>query len=235
MLLGRGHILLGRNTKYSIEEKLNVINEYQNGRSSINAIAQRLEVSWSIVNRWIKNYEAMGMSAFTTTCNKRYSPKDKEQAVCEYLAGKGSLGEICKKYKIRSDSQLRNWIKKYNSHEGQKSFKPGETTIMTKGRTTTFGERVEIASFCIAHNHNYIEASEQFQVSYQQARNYTIKYEQFGINGLQDNRGKRKSEDSLSEIEKLKAELKLEKAKRLKAEMEASFLKKLDEIERRRG
>ncbi len=38
-----------------------------------------------------------------------------------------------------------------------------------------------------------------------------------------------------TEIEKLRAELKLEKAKRKKAEMEASFLKKLNEIERRRG
>ena len=46
---------------------------------------------------------------------------------------------------------------------------------------------------------------------------------------------KRKSENSLSEIEKLQAELKMEKAKRKKAEMETSFLKKLDEIERRRG
>ena len=75
----------------------------------------------------------------------------------------------------------------------------------------------------------------KFKVSYQQARNYTVKYENGGINALQDNRGKRKSENSLSEIEKLQAELKMEKAKRKKAEMETSFLKKLDEIERRRG
>ena len=52
---------------------------------------------------------------------------------------------------------------------------------------------------------------------------------------MQDNRGKRKPEDTLTEIERLRAELKLEKAKRQKAEMEASFLKKLNEIERRRG
>ena len=106
---------------------------------------------------------------------------------------------------------------------------------MTEGRKTTFKERVEIASYCISHNHNYAETSEKFRVSYQQARNYTVKYENGGINALQDNRGKRKSENSLSEIEKLQAELKMEKAKRKKAEMETSFLKKLDEIERRRG
>ena len=75
----------------------------------------------------------------------------------------------------------------------------------------------------------------KFKVSYQQARNYTIKYEKNGIDALQDNRGKRKSEDSLTELERLRAELKLEKARREKAEMEASFLKKLNEIERRRG
>ena len=51
---------------------------------------------------------------------------------------------------------------------------------------------------------------------------------------MQDNREKRKLEDSLTEIEKLHAELKLERAKRKQSEMEISFLKKLDEIERRR-
>ena len=61
------------------------------------------------------------------------------------------------------------------------------------------------------------------------------KYETGGVPALQDNRGKRKSEDSLTEMEKLQAELKLEKAKRQRAEMELSFLKKLEEIERRRG
>ena len=106
---------------------------------------------------------------------------------------------------------------------------------MTKGRKTTFEERVEIASYCISHNRNYAETAEKFNISYQQARNYTIKYEDKGIVGLQDNRGRRKPEDTLSEVEKLKAELKFERAKRIQAEMEASFLKKLDEIERRRG
>lgn len=106
---------------------------------------------------------------------------------------------------------------------------------MTKGRKTTFEERIEIASYCISHDYNYAETAERFFVSYQQARNYTVKYENGGIDALQDNRGRRKPEDTLTEIERLRAELKLEKAKRQKAEMEASFLKKLDEIERRRG
>lgn len=69
----------------------------------------------------------------------------------------------------------------------------------------------------------------------QQARSYTVKYETGGVEALRDNRGKRKSPDEMNELEKLRAEVKILKAEKERAEMEASFLKKLDEIERRRG
>ena len=105
---------------------------------------------------------------------------------------------------------------------------------MTNGRKTTFEERVEIASYCISHNHNYAETAEKYQVSYQQARSYTVKYEAGGIDALKDNRGKRKNPDELSELERLRAEVNLLKAQKNRAEMEVSFLKKLEEIERRR-
>ena len=199
------------------------------------SIAKQLGIHEVSFKQWIANYESMGTAAFLTNQNKHYSKLVKEQAVTAYLAGEGSYRDICKKYKIYSTTQLKSWVKKYNGHEELKASGTGGTVIMTKGRKTTFEERVEIAAYCIAHDHNYVETAEKFSVSYQQARNYTVKYEKHGINALQDNRGKRKSEDSLTEIEKLQAELKLEKAKRKKAEMEASFLKKLDEIERRRG
>ena len=106
---------------------------------------------------------------------------------------------------------------------------------MTKGRKTTFEERIEIVQYCIAHDHNYAETSEKYQVSYQQARNYTVKYEAGGVDALLDNRGRRKKPDELSELERLRAEVKLLKAQKERAEMEISFLKKLEEIERRRG
>ena len=72
-------------------------------------------------------------------------------------------------------------------------------------------------------------------MSYQQARNYIVKYEAGGVEALRDNRGKRTRPDEMSELEKLRAEVKILKAEKARAEMEASFLKKLEEIERRRG
>ncbi len=222
-------------TKVSIADKIHAVNLYLDGKESQRRIASMFEVSTTSVQQWIRNYESMGAEAFTLKGNKKYSKELKYQAVLDYLSGKGSQDDICKIYGIRSKAKLQVWIKRYNGHEDLNSSGTGGNVIMTKGRNTTFEERVEIASYCISHNHNYTETSERFKVSYQQARNYTVKYEKNGIEALQDNRGKRKLEDSLTEVEKLRAELKLEKAKRKKAEMEASFLKKLDEIERRRG
>lgn len=106
---------------------------------------------------------------------------------------------------------------------------------MTKGRKTTFEERVEIVRYCIAHEHNYAETAEKYKISYQQARNYVVKYELNGVNNLYDRRGKRKNEHEMNEIEKLRAENKLLQAEKERAEMEVSFFKKLSEIERRRG
>lgn len=106
---------------------------------------------------------------------------------------------------------------------------------MTKGRKTSFDERVEMAGYCITHGHNYAKTAEEYNISYQQARSYTLKYEQCGVEGLQDKRGRRRTESERSELERLCAENKLLRAEKERVEMEASFLKKLDEIERRRG
>lgn len=226
---------MGRKAKTSPDQQINAVKAYLEGNESLQIIAERYGTAPTSLRRWISKYDSMGIAAFYQTGNNHYTEVEKEQAVVDYLSGECSLNEICKKHKIPSDSQLRQWIKKYNGHEKLKASGTGGTVIMTKGRKTTFEERVEIASYCISHDHNYAETAEKFSVSYQQARSYTVKYENGGIDALQDNRGRRKPEDTLTEIERLRAELKLEKAKRQKAEMETSFLKKLDEIERRRG
>lgn len=60
------------------------------------------------------------------------------------------------------------------------------------------------------------------------------KYNEGGVEALQDKRGKRKSIDEMSELEKLRAQNKLLEAENKRKQMEIDFLKKLEEIERRR-
>jgi transposase-like protein len=221
--------------KISAEDKIYAVNLYLDGKESQHRIASVFNVSTASVQQWIRNYVSMGADAFTLKGNKKYSKELKLQAVLDYLAERGSQDDICKKYGIRSKAKLQTWIKKYNGHEKLKSSRTGGNLIMTKGRKTTFDERVEIVQYCIAHDHNYAETAKKYQVSYQQARSYTVKYEAGGVKALRDNRGKRKNPNEMDELEKLRAEVKILRAEKECAEMEASFLKKLEEIERRRG
>lgn len=105
---------------------------------------------------------------------------------------------------------------------------------MTKGRATTYDERVEIVKYCIEHQNNYAETAQKYQVSYQQVYSWTNKYLTDGVDTLQDRRGKRKFEDEMSEVDKLRAQNKLLEAENRRKQMEIDLLKKLDEIERRR-
>ena len=227
---------MGRKAKFSFETKLDIVLRCLKRQTTANHEAKVLGIDHSRVSEWISLYQSLGKDGLITASkNTAYSTDIKANAVLDYLSGKGSYATICKKYGIRSSSQLRNWILKYNGHEELRASGAGGTPIMTKGRKTTFEERVEMVQYCISHTHNYAETAEKFSISYQQARNYTLKYEEKGIEGLRDKRGKRKTQDEMNELEKLRAEVKILRAEKERAEMEISFLKKLEEIERRRS
>ena len=77
--------------------------------------------------------------------HKKYPVELKLKAVNDYLSGKGTQWEICKKYEILSTKQLYNWILWYNGHREFKESSSAKGEIyMTKGRKTTLEERAEI-------------------------------------------------------------------------------------------
>ena len=218
---------------YSPDVKIRAVLDYKAGKNSQEKIAKSIGTNWTTLQRWIRQYDSFSKEIFYKHGYQHYSAELKEVAVTAYLAGEGSYESLCTKYKIRSAAQLERWVMQYNDSGRLKTSGTGGFSIMKNGRKTTLQERVEIAAHCIEHDHNYAATSVEYNISYQQARNYTIKYEQGGLEALEDRRGKKRPTDALSEIEKLKAELKLEQARRKHAEMEVSFLKKLNEIERR--
>jgi len=222
-------------TKISPAEKISAVQKYLAGHGSQEGIAWSLGVGHATFQQWIRNYESMGSVAFTMTGRKQYPVELKLKAVMEYISGAGSQDEICKKYGIRARSKLQMWIMRYNSHGDFKQPNSGGDIYMAKGRDTTLEERIEIVSYCIANNKDYGKVIEQYGISYQQIYGWVRKYESGGVDGLVDRRGKRKNESTMTEVEKLRAQIKLKEAENLRLQMENDLLKKLEEIERRRG
>ena len=163
--------------------------------------------------------------------NNKYSVELKLQAVQDYLSGGGSYETLKEKYKLRSSTQLKNWVMWYNGHKEfkERSSVKGEI-YMTKGRKTSQEERAEIVAFCIEHGKDYGLTVETFKVSYQQIYTWVKKYEEKGVNGLTDRRGKAKPENELTEEDRLRQENKILQAKIKDQEMEIALLKKLREL-----
>ena len=163
--------------------------------------------------------------------NKKYSKELKLEAVQANLRGEGSLRQVCRQYGIRDKKQLRNWIWWYKGHKKFKERREAGTEIhMTKGRKTTQEERAEIVAFCIEHGKDYPLTIKTYGISYQQIYAWVRKYEEQGIDGLKDGRGRTKPAEEMSEAERLRMENKMLKAQLKDAEMDNKLLKKLMEL-----
>ena len=105
---------------------------------------------------------------------------------------------------------------------------------MTKGRVTSWKERIEIALYCIAQSNDYQQAAEVYNVSYQQVYQWVKKYEAGSENALKDRRGRKKIEEELTPEDKTKISMKILEEQNEKLRAENAFLKKLAELERGR-
>ena len=101
---------------------------------------------------------------------------------------------------------------------------------MTKGRSTTYEERITLVKECMENGYNYGEIAEKYKVGYQQIYTWVRKYKENGESALKDHRGRHKK-DYIQE-ERLKLEVATLKRQLYLAQMENDVLKKLQELER---
>ena len=225
---------MSRRRKIKAEEQIGILQKYIAWKISRAEASRQCGVKERTIARWRVRYETEGVAGFLSQRNKSYSPELKRDAVKAYLSGQGSVLEICRVYKIRDEKQLRDWIKVYNGHKDFKRQTGG--TRMTKGRETSQVERIAIARACVANGKNYGEIALEYNVSYQQARNWTLKYIEGGEAALEDRRGQRKKDQQpRTELEQAQIEIEQLRHKMKMLEMENRLLKKFEEIERRRG
>ena len=218
--------------KLTDEERIAAVQDVLNGKGGCKQIAPKYGINHETLRQYVRIAKTEGINAVKVQkSNRRYSVETKLQAVKEYLSLKSSLNEICAKYKIKSKINLQRWISWYNSGKDFKEHARSERRItMNKGRKTTKEERIEIVAFCIENGKDYRLTIEKYGVSYQQIYSWIRKYEEKGVDGLNDRRGKPKPEDELTEADKLRMENKILQAKLKEMEMENKLLKKLREL-----
>jgi transposase-like protein len=223
-------------SKVAYEKKVEIVRDYLEGRVGYRESIRRANNSAESFRHWVHLYKEKGIEGLLPNAkNNSYSEEVKRKSVEEYLAGKGSQTYISEKYGLRSTTQLREWIKVYNTHGDFNTVKTsGGGSYMRQGRDTTLEERIQIVRDCIASGKNYGEMALKYQVSYQQVRTWTFRFEEKGEAGLEDRLGRRKKDQTpRTELEQAQIEIEQLKHKLYLAEMENALLKKLDEVERR--
>ena len=226
---------MSRKAKYSVEEKIKAAERYLRGEASAGEIAAEMKMSRhgdDMVAEWAAMYRENGTEGFhLTRGNSSYSGELKQQAVEDYLQGKDSLRGICRKFKIPSTYTLRSWIKVYNSNRELRDYDPKPEVYVAMARKTTKEERQEIVQYCLEQGKDYKGTAARYEVSYNQVYRWVKQYEEQGESGLEDRRGKRKSDDEVDELERLRRENLRLKAKLQESERLNLLLKKVKEFE----
>lgn len=223
--------------KYSKEFKLKVLKEHEEG-ASFYSLEKKYGITLGTVKRWNAAFSAHGEEVLAPQNSNlcRYTAELKKEVVLGYLSGGGSGQSVAVKYGIHAESTVLKWVKQYNSHVELTDSRKTGGYLMTKDisrRKTTMEERIMIVEYCISHSNDYASAAKEFNCSYGQVYSWVKKYGTDGMEGLRDRRGRNKSEEELSEVEKLRAENRLLRAEKKRQQIEIDLLKKLEEIGRR--
>lgn len=230
-----GSIFMSEKKAYTAEEKFEILKVCSEGKYSINEICSIYNVHKSSIVEWKENYDKYGTEGLKRSSTwKKYSYELKLSAIKDYLTSDYSLREVTRRYNLTNKSTLIQWINKYNSHREIKATTEGKSHSMTKSRSTTLEERIQVVLYCIENGKGYQKAADTYEVSYQQVYQWTKKYENGGEEALRDRRGRNKVELELSSEEKIKLEMKNLERQNERLRAENGFLKKLEELERRR-
>ena len=220
---------------FSPDIKLRALQYLEEGRHTQLEICKMFAVNRQTLQEWRALFKFGGIEALTRPKkNKVYSKKLKQSAVEDYLSERYSMFDILAKYGISSLSVFKKWVKIYTGHSELKDSGKGMSKTMTKGRKTTVEERIEIAKACLTNGKNYQETAGQYDVSYQQVYQWVKKFEESGDQALKDRRGRTKPTVERTPEDELRLKIHQMERENERLRAENLFLKKLEEIERRR-
>ncbi|MBJ7689547.1 transposase, partial [Weissella confusa] len=88
-----------------------MIESYQKSSLSMRAFALSNNVGLNALHNWLRLYANFGMEGLSESQdNQKYSKEFKRKVVQAYLSGEGTLRELTRRFKLRSDSQISDWV-----------------------------------------------------------------------------------------------------------------------------
>jgi len=211
-------------TKFTAEEKLKFVLKYSRSKLNLSEFCRTYNVDITAMIRWKIKYENSGFEGLLEITTKTvYSSETLINSVRDYLENDMSMIKIVKKYNLSGDSVLRAWLKWYNTPKWNKKI--GE--FMAREKISAEQKEIYVLEYL-----DKIKSAEKIAaetgVTASQVRDWARKYRLDGQTALEDNRGRKKDQEELTEEEKLKIEYRKleEKITRLEAELE--LRKKLD-------
>ena len=171
------------NNQVDTKLKLKAVREYVEGNGSLNKIAEKYGVCRSTLQKWLLNYELFGEVGLQHRHQNQYYPESvKQQAVGSYLSGQLSIETVCKKYQLRSRSQLESWIVLYNGQKGPRSLRGCQKGI--RMARTSYEKRKAAVEYCIEHGKDYKATAASFGCTYHQIYGWVRTYHSGGLEKL---------------------------------------------------
>lgn len=220
-------------SKYTALEKFKLLEDYQQSNLPRATFARQHGIGKTTLKKWLMYYQRDGLEGLKEAKrNIHYSKELKQTVVFAYLHGEGTFDELTDKYGLRDSTQAKVWVAKYNRYKTV-TASPFRKQVPNMSRKTTFDERIAVVEYVTKDKHSFTEASEHFQVSYQQARSWVIKARGRGYKALVDNRGHHKDESELTDLDKTNLRIRQLEAERKDKELVEQFAKKLLELQRK--
>ena len=151
--------------KLSPQQKVALVEKIISGETSRQAAAKSVGVSVTAVRQWLRIYEAEGPDGLAPrTTSRHLTAEEKQAAVAAYLAGEGSLFDICKKYGIRSTQNLQKMVETVQAGGTLRGY---HGASRHKGTAyTTAADREKIVRECLADGCDYGAAALKYNVDY---------------------------------------------------------------------
>ena len=227
---------MSRKSKIDPVLKVELVEKYLRSEISITegcALAGLSQKTTAPFRKWVVIYKNEGPSGLLSQRKKRYYSKELKLAAVNALRNReGTELEIVSRFGLRSDSQLLNWLKVYNTYGEIRSRRGEGGSYMRKARQTTLEERLTIVQDCLINDKNCGAMALKYNCSYQQVRNWVKRYEQMGSAGLEDRRGRRAgTQASRTREEELRDKIAELERRNRDLQMENDLLKKVKELE----